>query len=41
MAILSPIMSELGAETETDDGNMFDCLEGGEINEETDDEAEQ
>lgn len=39
MAILSPIMSELGSET--DDGNMFDCLEGGEIDEEANDEAEQ
>lgn len=40
MAILSPIMSELGAETEPDDGNMFDCLEGGEIDEDTNDKAE-
>lgn len=39
MAILSPIMSELGADT--DDGNMFDYLEGGEINEEPNEAAEQ
>lgn len=41
MAILSPIMSELGADTETDDGNMFDYLEGGENDENENNEAEQ
>lgn len=40
MAILSPIMSELG-NTETDDGNIFDDLEGGEIDENENNEAEQ
>lgn len=40
MAILSPIMSELG-NSETEQGNMFDYLEGGENYEETDNEAEQ
>lgn len=39
MAILSPIMSELGADNEPDDVNMFDCLEGGENNEDTNNEA--
>ena len=39
MAILSPIMSELGAKTEPENGNMFDCLEGGENNEDTNNEA--
>lgn len=41
MAILSPIMSELGADTETDDGNIFDYIEGGEIDENENNEAEQ
>lgn len=40
MAILSPIMSELGADTEPDDANMFDCLEGGENDEDKINEAE-
>lgn len=40
MAILSPIMSELGADNEPDDGNMFDCLEGGENDEDKINEAE-
>lgn len=33
MAILSPIMSELGNEKADEEGNMFDCLEGGEDDE--------
>lgn len=41
MAILSPIMSELGAEAETDDGNIFDYIEGGETDENENNEAEQ
>lgn len=40
MAILSPIMSELGNTKETEEGNIFDYLEGGEIDEETNNEAE-
>lgn len=39
MAILSPIMSELG-NNEPEEVNMFDCLEGGE-NENENDAAEE
>lgn len=39
MAILSPIMSELG-NTETEERNMFDYLEGGEVDENEINEAE-
>lgn len=40
MAILSPIMSELG-NNEPEEVNMFDCLEGGEYENENDAAEEQ
>lgn len=41
MAILSPIMSELGNTEANEEENIFDYLEGGEFDEDTNDEAEQ
>ena len=40
MAILSPIMSELG-NNEAEEVNMFDCLEGGEYEDQNDAAEEQ
>lgn len=41
MAILSPIMSELGNSADYEEENIFDCFEGGEYDEETDDETSE
>lgn len=41
MAILSPIMSELGNTEADEEENNFDYLEGGEFDENTNNEAEQ
>ena len=41
MAILSPIMSELGNSADYEEENIFDSFEGGEYDEETDDEASE
>lgn len=41
MAILSPIMSELGNTEANEEENIFDYLEGGEFDENENDEAEQ